>query len=58
MTQMELRKKAYAAMAVQTVNIFFEGYVKHEVSKANIACWLQGMVGHPSNRKYKDMVYT
>ena len=38
MTQMELRKKAYAAMAVQTVNIFFEGYVKHEVSKANIAC--------------------
>ena len=34
----------------------FEGYTKQEVEKSKLTRDLQGMVGHPIDRKYKDMV--
>ena len=53
---MELINTQYELLEVQAVRVNFEGYINQEVGKGKMARELQGMVGHPTDRKYKYMV--
>ena len=53
---MELSKTEFGIVAVHTVSKMFEGYTKQEAEKSKLARELQGMVGNPTDFKYKDMV--
>jgi hypothetical protein len=41
---------------VKTIRGNFEGFTKKEIEKATLAREAQGMIGHPSERDFKDMV--
>ena len=43
--------------AINTVHGKMEGFSKREVKEATAACKAQGMLGHPTNRKFLGMVH-
>ena len=52
---MELSNTEYGVVDIQTEMKQFEGYTKQEVEESKLSRELQRMVGHPTERKYKDM---
>ena len=56
MSYVELNKTDFGVMAVQTLRKRSEGYNEQEVKNKKLACKLQVMVGHPTDRKYKDVL--
>ena len=52
----DLNKIESRVMIVHTIRKLFEGYTKKYLYKSKLKCELKCMVGHPSDREYKDMV--
>ena len=56
MPYIDMRDHEDAVLMVQTVRKNFEGYIKREVKAAFLARKAQAMVGHPADKKFKQMV--
>ena len=41
---------------IETVRKNFESCTKTEIEKAKLSCAVQSMIGHPSNKHYKQIV--
>ena len=52
----EIVPQEKAVALIQTVCKNMEGFTKHEVREANLACKAQAILGHPSDREFAEMV--